>query len=57
MKRLSKLTLFLMALLLAGTASADDYTHVYIDGIYYDFSGNEATVTYKIRSLTHIQVR
>ena len=44
MKRLSKLTLFLMALLLAGTASADDYHSVYIDGIYYDIFNNKACV-------------
>ena len=38
-----QLLIFVLMLLLPLIASAYD---AYIDGIYYDFSGNEATVTY-----------
>ena len=38
--------LLLCLCLLAGTTTAFAYD-AYIDGIYYNFSDNEATVTYK----------
>ena len=44
MKQLLKLSLLLLALLLPTTATAYDFE---VDGIYYNISGNEATVTYQ----------
>ena len=42
MKRIIKLSLLLLALLLPATANAYDFE---VDGIYYEFYGNNATVT------------
>ena len=44
MKHLFSLSLLLLALLLPATAPAHDF---YVNGIYYNINGNEATVTYK----------
>jgi hypothetical protein len=44
MKHLFQLSLLLLALLLPATALAHDF---YVNGIYYNINGNEATVTYR----------
>ena len=44
MKHLYSLSLLLLALLIPATALAHDF---YVNGIYYNINGNEATVTYQ----------